>query len=30
VLLELAEHLFAQRVGDLGIDAGVLDILVAQ
>jgi hypothetical protein len=28
--LELAEHLLAQGIGDLGIEAGVLDVLVAE
>src|SRR5688500_6385792 len=30
VLLELPEHLLAQGTGDLRVDAGVLDVLVAQ
>ena len=30
VPLELAEGLRAERVGDLGVDPGVLDVLVAQ
>jgi hypothetical protein len=30
MLLELAEHLLAQGMGDLGVEAGVLDVLVAQ
>jgi hypothetical protein len=27
MLLEFPEHLLAQRIGDLGIDAGVLETL---
>jgi hypothetical protein len=30
MLLELAEDLLAQGIGDLGVDAGVLDVLVTQ
>jgi hypothetical protein len=30
MLLQLPEHLLAQGIGDLGVDAGVLDVLVAQ
>src|SRR5688572_19626960 len=30
MLLELAEDLLAQGVGDLGVDAGVLDVLVTE
>jgi hypothetical protein len=30
MLLELAERLLAQGRGDLGVDAGVLDVLVAE
>jgi hypothetical protein len=28
MLLELAEHLLAQGIGDLGVDTGVLGVLV--
>ncbi len=30
MLFELPEHLFTQGIGDLGVDPGVLDVLVAQ
>ena len=30
MLLEVSEYLFPERVRDLGVDAGVLDVLVAQ
>ena len=30
MLLEFSEHLLAQGIGDLSINAGVLDVLVAQ
>jgi hypothetical protein len=30
MLLELPEDLFAQGIDDLGVDAGVLDVFVAQ
>jgi hypothetical protein len=30
MLLELAKDLLTQGIGDLGVDAGVLDVLAAQ
>jgi len=30
VLLEFLEYLLAQGIGDLGINPGILDVLVAQ
>jgi hypothetical protein len=30
MLLELPEDLLAQGIGDLGVDAGVLDVLMAE